>query len=49
MGVSIENNAMAIAPLENGLERLESQLERGHERLENILIEFLRQQNGVEG
>ena len=57
---AIENNAKAIArlelDLENGLERLESQQERGQERLEsgldrleNILIEFLRQRNGGDG
>ena len=55
MGVSIENNAMAIARLERGQERLETKvksgqerLESGLERLENLLFEFLRQRNGDE-
>lgn len=52
MGVSIENNAKAIARLEielkDGLERLESKQERGQERLENILFDILRELNGDE-
>ena len=38
MGVSIENNAKAI-----------ERLERGQERIENLLIEFLRERNGDDG
>ena len=52
MGVSIENNAKAIAQLEvaleQGLERLENKQDRGQERLENILLDILRNLNGDE-
>ena len=56
MGVSIENNAkaiennaIAIERLMDGLERLEIKVERGLERLENLLIDILRQRNGGDG
>ena len=48
MGVSIENNAKAIARLELGLERLEIKVESGQERIENILFDILRELNGDE-
>ena len=49
MNESIENNAKAIERLEDGLERLEIKVERGLERLENLLIDILRQRNGGDG